>query len=744
MHLLHILTKLKTYIIIFLILTLAAIFSNRMYNNHYELITEFLNTKDAESEFLCTAVSFPYFRKDGKVSFFGEISDHKTSELNGRKVYFVIKNIGFEFGNGDTLKIKGKIQNAAKSGNEGAFDYSEYLKGQSCVGVCYPDGANAALHSQYDGIFSGIYSIREKFNKSAGKHMPESNAALLQAVISGDRNGMTVKDENAFKLSGIYHIVAISGLHLNLFILIIFRLISLVRLKRFAKSVLSLAASVITGVFILLFTGMGVSVIRAFVMMIILGISNTLPRKSNGKYTLVITAYIILISMPYDLYNIAFWLSTLSTMGVMVSGDVIKLMKDKNKLRFVHSTYFGNTLAVSVMTTLFTLPVTYMSFGYITPYAFITNAFVLPVMKYYLGFGVLFAVFVHLPTAYAEFFISKILHLISEYIILTAGKVASLPFAAVDVYPIYLKVLFFGIAVLLICCYTYKRRGLKAASVICTVLILCGVLFPVFRLSNDKIEVTFADAGQGDCAIIQTNDANLMVDCGTTGNKSFTRSAIESVLKTKNIRQLDMVFVSHFHSDHMNIITDLIESDRINALAIPRYMNQSEETAFSNKTELLDACISSNTKVYYLSEGTQINIDDDIKIDVLSPTENIYDENNDMSVIMNLSYGESEFLFCGDAEDDAIKNLKNPLPEFDVIKIPHHGGHSDGCITFLDNCDARLAVISCGTGNRYKHPHSKITDSLEENRIEYYRTDKDGAITVTADKNENFYVKTVR
>ena len=75
-------------------------------------------------------------------------------------------------------------------------------------------------------------------------------------------------------------------------------------------------------------------------------------------------------------------------------------------------------------------------------------------MKYFLGFGVLFAVFVHLPTAYAEFIISKILHLISEYIILTAGKVASLPFAAVDVYPIYLKVLFFGIAVLLICCYT--------------------------------------------------------------------------------------------------------------------------------------------------------------------------------------------------------------------------------------------------------------------------------------------------
>lgn len=732
--------KFRSHILLFALALLSAFISVTAYNRNYNQICDKINLTD-EIFIECKITSFPR-KKNDKISFCAKILSCDQKDLVGEGIFVSSKNITHIPSKGDTISLKSKLQLAQTNGNEGAFDYRNYLKSLDVAAVCYPDEFKTV--KTQSGFLKTIYNVRQSFIENCDKYIIRESSGLVKAVITGERTGISTECETAFKQAGIYHIVAISGLHLNLLVYGVYYAIAKLKLKRMQKAILSFAASVMAGAFVLIFTGFGVSVIRAFIMMAILGGGAIMPREYSAKNALMIAGFGVIITMPYCFYSVALWLSFLSTFGVLVSADTIKTLKEKRKAEILTHNYVGNTFIVSSMTTLFCLPVTASVFGYVPTYSWITNAFVLPVMSLFMGLGIAFAfVSALLPEICAKT-LGYALTAAGQYIITAAKTVASLPLSSPEAYPTDIAVLAIAFIIFILCFNCIRHRAFKTFAFLIAIIVLAGTAFLLYNKSSDTMTVTFADVGQGDCAIAEIDGRCIMIDCGTQGESEYIAASVEAMLRAKNIKKLDMAIVSHFHNDHVNILGTLVKNGKVRVLVLPRYYDFREKEAKENKEMLLASAACSNTKVEYVSEGSVIEFTSDAKIEVLSPTDDAFWENNDMSLILRLTHGKTRAMFFGDADKNALEKCAQNDIECDIIKMPHHGGHCEMSERIINACNAQAAVISCAIYNNYGHPDERVLRYLEDNDCEIYRTDEMGAVCIKADKNANLKISVMR
>ena len=244
--------------------------------------------------------------------------------------------------------------------------------------------------------------------------------------------------------------------------------------------------------------------------------------------------------------------------------------------------------------------------------------------------------------------------------------------------------------------------------------------------SGDFLTVTFIDVGQGDSALIKTPDGkSLLIDGGEY--EAYDES-LKPFLMSQDIQSVDYALVSHYHSDHMGGISEMLAEQKVRKLIIPEYddKNQSREKlvkkANKNQTELLE-----------VSQGDSIDLGDpDLKVSVLHPEKGGFskDNENSNSLVLYVEYLGTSFLFTGDLEADAEETLVDSYAlECDVLKAGHHGSSTSTSEEFLMATNPTYAVISAGRNNRYGHPHYETLDLLENDDVKIYRTDTDGDIT---------------
>ena len=253
------------------------------------------------------------------------------------------------------------------------------------------------------------------------------------------------------------------------------------------------------------------------------------------------------------------------------------------------------------------------------------------------------------------------------------------------------------------------------------------------KLENE-MKVHFIDVGQGDCIFIELpNDETMLIDAGEYDEVDGAVTYIHS----QGYDTIDYVIATHPHSDHIGGMKTIFDNfDVKNA-----YLSPAISTTKTYE-RMLDAIENSDAKAHKAFAGTEIISEDNLSAIVVAPaTDNPddYTENlNDSSVILKITYGETSFLFTGDAEkaeEDAIRtNIK-----CDVLKIGHHGSRTSTSANFLKKVEPKYAIISVGEGNEYGHPTEEVLKRLEERNIEVYRTDLKGTIVVTSDgKNIKF------
>lgn len=250
--------------------------------------------------------------------------------------------------------------------------------------------------------------------------------------------------------------------------------------------------------------------------------------------------------------------------------------------------------------------------------------------------------------------------------------------------------------------------------------------------NDSNFKVTFFDVGQGDCEIIQSGDFTAMIDGGEAENAD----KIVQFLKAEKIEKLDYIFATHPHSDHIGAIPGVLEKIKCDNFVMPKIPDKIVPTTRVYKN-LLNAVQKSGAKAHYSKPGEEIMLGDS-KITVIGPVQEESQLNNN-SLVLLFNYGEKAFLFTGDMETDAEKQMLSKTTidlNVDVLKAGHHGSRTASSQKLLDATTPQFAIASCGTENVYEHPHNEFLKLAEQNSMTVYRTDMLGSITCRVENNE--------
>lgn len=250
---------------------------------------------------------------------------------------------------------------------------------------------------------------------------------------------------------------------------------------------------------------------------------------------------------------------------------------------------------------------------------------------------------------------------------------------------------------------------------------------------DDCITVHYIDVGQGDSEFIELPDGECMlIDAGTNESAPVIIDKIEGY----GYSTIDYVVATHPHADHIGAMDEVIDHFSIGKIYMPKASTTTK--TFEN---MLNAISDKGLKINTAKAGVTVLDKDGLKIELLAPVSTSYSELNNYSAVVKLTYGESTFLFMGDAEALAENELTYAELDADVLKVGHHGSRYSSSDGFINRVSPMYAVISCGVDNKYNHPHSETLSRLEKHQVAVYRTDTDGTIGIGCDGKGNFDIK---
>lgn len=242
-------------------------------------------------------------------------------------------------------------------------------------------------------------------------------------------------------------------------------------------------------------------------------------------------------------------------------------------------------------------------------------------------------------------------------------------------------------------------------------------------IGDMPIAVHFVDVGQGDCAIVETPDGNILIDAGTAQSEAAIRRCIDEL----GITAFSFAVFTHPHADHIGSAAALVEAYPIEQVILPNAVSTSKTFE-----RLIAAIETANCGVIEGQAGKVLELGT-VKLELLAPCRT-YDDLNNMSIVLRMTYGDCSFLFTGDAETVAEADmLANGVPMCDVLKVGHHGSSTSSSEAFIKAVAPQIAVISAGESNSYGHPHASVLERLEAHRAEILRTDLCGTITIRCD-----------
>ena len=277
------------------------------------------------------------------------------------------------------------------------------------------------------------------------------------------------------------------------------------------------------------------------------------------------------------------------------------------------------------------------------------------------------------------------------------------------------------------------------SSIIGIIVVLLAGYFGIDLTQDSKVPkdselmISYMDVGQGDAEYIKVNGNDILIDAGPRSN---SKELLEQ-LKAKNIDDFELVIATHPHEDHIGGMVDVFKEYEVKAFYSPKITHTTK--TYEN---LVKAVKDEGLKTKELKGGMVIDLGEGAKFEVFTPQKSEYEELNDYSPIMKLSFGDTSYLFTGDAEklaeEEALAKYKNSL-DSDVIKFGHHGSSSSSSNAFIEAVSPKYGIISCAKDNKYGHPHRETLDIIKKYNIKTFRTDTDGEIILTSDgKSINF------
>ena len=293
----------------------------------------------------------------------------------------------------------------------------------------------------------------------------------------------------------------------------------------------------------------------------------------------------------------------------------------------------------------------------------------------------------------------------------------------------------------------YKFGKNKKLDVFVIVIMLCVAVFGIYNyiqeqktmlaaasMEEGECEFHMIDVGQGDAVLIRTNDGNVLVDAGTADAEDDLRDYLIS----QGVGDFDYVVFTHPHEDHIGNGDMIVDEFEVERVIMPDV--QADTRCFE---DLLWSIDNSGAELITARSGTTYTVGD-LTLNIFAPIgECDPDDLNNCSIVMRVDYGEVSMLFSGDAEKQIEREVYERYGgelDCDIYKVAHHGSVTSNSDEFFGAASPDLALISCGVGNSYGHPHREIVDMLNEKGITVRRTDVDGDVVVATD-GEKYWLK---
>ncbi|SET45522.1 competence protein ComEC [[Clostridium] polysaccharolyticum] len=649
---------------------------------------------------------------------------------------------------GNHVLVKGIITEFDRATNPGQFDMKAYYKAK---GICYRvwngkiEKNEPSKIPMYKWIYNGKQSVSSTFNKALEKEDSE----ILHAMVLGEKSELTKEIKELYQKAGISHILAISGLHISMIGLFLFKLLKKMGLHHNFASIVCMVLVYLYGIM----TGFSVSTNRAVVMMCLSLSACLVSRTYDSISAIAVSGLVILLQQPYQLFQSGFQLSFLAVFGAVwfypvcrdylnwLVPDYEKKMQRKEKSEYHSlgvflnrvSRVFRSSLLASCCIQCLTLPVMLCSFYEVAVLAPILNLVIIPVSSIL----ILLAVFIGIGGS-IWLPIGKMLGLLVHGILVfyqvMCKKFAGIPGQVLLTgCPEKWQIVFFVFCVLLFVWHVQCKKKKEVGM-----LLLIGTVILCLNVPVNGLEVTVLDVGQGDGIVIQDRQGvTCMIDGGSTSVKGVGTYRILPFLKYSGIKELDYCFLTHMDEDHVNGIKEMIEISRkygsvkINTLVLPS-ISMADEAYI----EMVRLAKMTGIRVMYMERGQKIQTKD-LSIKCLHPPyEFAVDDRNSASLVLELQYGSFRMLFTGDIDEIGEKSVLASGyfngKEYDVLKVAHHGSKYSSCKEWLDATRPKMAIISCGKGNRYGHPHKELLDRLQKYKGEVRRTDVNGAICIKA------------
>lgn len=616
---------------------------------------------------------------------------------------------------GDEISCVGSFM-ANEMLNPGSFDYGAYQQQKGLYGtfsVLYGGSLEVQAHHNGNPFLRFAYAVKHRF-ECALSYLPKEQAVLIKGIFFGDTSGLDLSTNEILSQSGIRHCFAVSGLHVGYVLLFLNALGSVLHLSRGQRICLIAPCLFLYAAM----TGFSPSVLRAAVMcMMVLG-SGFFGREKNSFNGLGAAALILLLWNPLMLQQASFQLSFMAMFSILFFMPWLErcISWDFPGRGAVLVTIAAQIGMIPVLAYMFHV-VSFITFFISTICCLLVGGMVL------LCFMAMFCALI-LPIFGALLLIPC--GLLGEQILKGVSWAVELPFAYIykgDFGFVWMLVVYVLLG------FIVRFPKLRNRRILSPVLML--MVFVLFLLpgigNKDELTVTFIAVGQGDAIHIHTpSGKNMLIDCCDAKDGKVSYYTIRPYLLSCGVSHLDYILLSHNDDDHSGGVPYLAESFDVEDYILA---SAAEDTY----ADILTVAEKHHSDVTWVNCGDVIDLEDDIRLDVLWPQQNFEAEDNALSLVVKLTYGDFEVLFTGDVEGSGLNGLmldKKALAA-DILKIPHHGSKNSYDEDFYQAVNPDAVVISVGK-NSYGHPNDRVVDYFEQRYRKVYRTDLDGSVTITS------------
>ncbi len=553
-----------------------------------------------------------------------------------------------------------------------------------------------------------VSQLRQWLRDAIHGCFPPDAEPFARALLLGDTSLLDYETDTDFKVSGIRHVVAVSGLHVSI-------LIALLGAVTFRKKYLMVPVG--AGLLFLFsaLAGFSPSVSRACIMSGLLLLALLFNREYDGATALAFAALVMLLGNPLTIASVSFQLSVASVSGIYLFDNRIHLwlqkqFPDTNRKKWIQRIirWFSSSVSITLSAMALTTPLCACYFGMVSLVGVATNLLALWIISG-IFYGIMAVCLLNTFWIPAAVLLGNLVAWPIRYVLGAAHVMAEIPLAAVYMDSVY-SVAWLVFVYILLAVFLFSRVRSPKTLLCCGVLSLCIAMLASWWEPGDT-RVTVLNVGQGQCVLLQSEGRTYMVDCGGDSD-SQTADIAANYLLSRGIRRLDGLILTHLDRDHAGAAENLMTRIDTELLILPPVPSgiSGEKTVYASSNLTLNTGNTAITVYVPTFPGTA----------------------NEKSLCVLFDTEKCDILITGDRDGFGERMLLRTanIPDVDILVAGHHGSKNSTCEELLTAVSPEIVCISAGKDNPYGHPARELLQRVEKFGCSVYRTDLNGTITI--------------